>query len=84
MQGRRAALAALLHEYPIDFAVAIDRQGGRLPAKMSAFQMLGTPRLLVIDAAGALHAQFFRSLSDLAIGEVLGRLLRGSERVSDL
>ena len=42
-QGSRAALAAFLHEYRIDFPVGIDAQDERLPQTMRAYQMQGTP-----------------------------------------
>lgn len=74
-QGTRAALAAFLHENRIEFPVAIDRQAGRLPATMTAYEMQGTPTLVLIDAAGRRRAQHFGPVEDLVLGAELGRLL---------
>lgn len=74
-QGTRAALAAFLHENRIEFPVAIDRPTGRIPATMAAYEMQGTPTLVLIDAAGRRRAQHFGPVEDLQLGTELGRLL---------
>jgi hypothetical protein len=74
-QGTRAALAAFLHENRIEFPVAIDRPTGRIPATMAAYEMQGTPTLVLIDAAGRRRAQHFGPVEDLQLGAELGRLL---------
>lgn len=76
VQGGAAALAAFLHEYRIDFPVAIDRATGGVPATMDAYGLRGTPSLLLIDADGVLRAHHFGSVSDLQIGAEIGALLR--------
>ena len=74
-QGTRAALAAFLHENRIEFPVAIDRPTGRIPATMAAYEMQGTPTLVLVDAAGRRRAQHFGPVEDLQLGAELGRLL---------
>ncbi|MEP2989782.1 MAG: TlpA disulfide reductase family protein [Parasphingorhabdus sp.] len=76
-QGSRAALAAFLHEYRINFPVAIDAQdpSGRLPQTMSAYQMRGTPTTILIDQAGHLRAQHFGAVDDMQLGAEITTLL---------
>ncbi|WP_334183040.1 redoxin domain-containing protein [Novosphingobium sp.] len=74
-QGTRAALAAFAHEYRLGFPIGIDRQDGRLPATMTAYQMQGTPTLVIIDALGRRRFQHFGHVDDLTFGHVLGTLL---------
>lgn len=74
-QGTREALAAFAHEYRLTFPIGIDRQQGRLPATMAAYNMQGTPTLVVIDRAGFRRFQKFGHLDDLTLGSILGTLL---------
>jgi peroxiredoxin len=75
-QGSRAALAAFLHENRVEFPVGIDRQSGRLPATMAAYEMQGTPTIVLIDAQGRRRAQHFGPVDDLQLGTEIGRLLQ--------
>jgi hypothetical protein len=74
-QGTRAALAAFVHEYRLTFPIGIDRQDNRLPATMTAYEMQGTPTLIVIDRMGARRFQRFGHVDDLILGSILGTLL---------
>lgn len=78
VQGRTEALRAFLHEYRIDFPVAIDQAdpGSRLPATMRAYEMQGTPTLVLFDAEGNRRRQFFGSVPDLMLGAEIARLER--------
>lgn len=69
-QGTREALSAFLHEYRISFPVGIDAQSkvGELPKTMTAYEMQGTPTMLLIDRAGHLRKQAFGQLPDLSLG----------------
>ena len=69
-QGTVAALAAFVHEYRIRFPVAIDAPAvtGALPQTMSAYDIRGTPTLLLLDRAGQLRQQYFGAEPDLVIG----------------
>ncbi len=74
-QGTREALSAFLHEYRISFPVGIDAQSeaGELPKTMSAYEMQGTPTMLLIDRVGNLRKQKFGQQPDLSLGaEIMG------------
>ncbi|MCX7645772.1 MAG: TlpA family protein disulfide reductase [Rhodobacteraceae bacterium] len=73
----REALAAFLHEWRIRFPVAIDAPGtGRLPRTMEAWQLQGTPTLVLIDRQGRMRARHFGQVPDLALGAQIMALLR--------
>lgn len=69
-QGTETALRAFLHEYRIGFPVAMDMpgEGHPLPRTMAAYEMQGTPTLVLIDRAGRRRAQYFGHQADLRIG----------------
>ncbi|GAB4307374.1 MAG: redoxin domain-containing protein [Roseovarius sp.] len=73
----RDTLAAFLYEWRIRFPVAIDAPGdGALPRTMQAWQLQGTPTLVLIDAAGRMRARHFGQIGDLALGAAIMSLLR--------
>lgn len=74
-QGTRAALAAFAHEYRIGFPIGIDRQDDRIPATMRAYEMQGTPTLVIVDRHGFRRFQHFGHVEDLTLGSILGTLL---------
>ncbi len=76
-QGTRAALKAFLHEYQIHFPVAIDAPStdAGIPKTMAAYQLRGTPSLILIDREGLLRGQHFGSVSDLALGAQIMQLV---------
>ena len=76
-QGTRDALEAFLHEYRIAFPVAIDAPspGGGPPQTMTAYQMQGTPTLILIDREGRLRKQKFGMEPDLTLGAEIMSLL---------
>lgn len=77
VQGRREALAAFLHEYKIKFPVAIDEQSNdRVPKTMAAYQLRGTPTLLLIDRHGRLQRKAFGMTTDLTLGAEIMSLVR--------
>ena len=70
------SLKAFLHEYRITFPVGVDTPGeGQLPKTMAAFQMQGTPSMLIFDTAGTLRAHHFGDVSELMIGAEIATLL---------
>lgn len=71
------ALAAFLHEYRIDFPVAVDAPvaGSHSPATLQRYGMRGTPTLVLIDHQGRRRSQHFGRIDDLALGASLGVLL---------
>ena len=46
-----------------------------IPKTMAAYEMNGTPTLLVFDREGNLRLNHFGHIDDLALGAVLGELL---------
>jgi hypothetical protein len=75
---QRTSLEAFLHEYRIEFPVAIDAPdpaGGRIPLTMQAYGMQGTPTTLLIDAEGRLRRHVFGVHDDLLLGAELQTLL---------
>lgn len=82
-QGTREALAAFAHEYRLSFPVGIDQQDGHLPATMTAYNMQGTPTLVVIDRNGFRRFQQFGHVDDLTLGSILGTLLAEPLRASE-
>jgi peroxiredoxin len=71
------ALAAFLHEYRIDFPVAVDRpsEDGPVPRTMRRYGLQGTPSLLLFDRAGRLRHTLFGRIDDLRAGALIGQLL---------
>lgn len=78
------SLEAFLHEYRIEFPVAVDQAGasGPLPRTMQAYQMRGTPTLVLIDAQGRLREQHFGQVSDLVLGAQIAALMAEAEQDS--
>lgn len=79
------ALAAFLHEYRVDYPVAVDahRPGETLPQTMRAYGWRGTPSLTLIDRAGQVRLSHFGRLDDLQVGAAIGRLLAGAPIAAD-
>lgn len=70
------SLAAFLHEYQITFPVGVDAAGtDAIPMTMQAYQMRGTPSLMVIDKAGNLRNHHFGEVSQLRLGAEIATLL---------
>jgi peroxiredoxin len=80
-QGTPEALKAFLHEYRIHFPVAIDQQNdgplgaSRLPKTMQAYNMQGTPTLILIDREGYLRMHKFGGVDDLKLGAAIQALI---------
>jgi peroxiredoxin len=76
----RAALEVFLHEYRVQFPVAIDQPSatGPIPLTMESYQLRGTPSLLLIDRAGRLRQSHFGRADDMEVGAQIGRLLSES------
>lgn len=79
------ALAAFLHEYRIRFPVAVDRAADNspLPLTMQAYELQGTPSLIVIDRAGRVRLHHFGRVEDLHIGALLGQLLAEAQTADE-
>ncbi|GAA4405811.1 redoxin family protein [Quisquiliibacterium transsilvanicum] len=71
------SLQAFLHEFRVTHPVGVDAPlaGQRIPATMQAYEMQGTPTLILIDRAGRVRRQHFGQLDDLTVGAEVMRLL---------
>lgn len=77
------SLAAFLHEYRIQFPVGVDVPGtGAQPKTMEAYQMRGTPSLILIDQGGELRAHHFGEVSEMVLGAEIAMLL-GENKLGD-
>lgn len=79
---RRPALEAFLHEFRLTFPIGIDRHknGEGMPVTMEAYNMQGTPTLILIDRNGMLRKQKFGHEHDLALGaEIMSLVLEQPE-----
>jgi peroxiredoxin len=69
------SLEAFLYEYRLTFPVGVDQAGqGNMPVTMQAYQMQGTPSLILIDKQGMLRANHFGQVSELQIGAEIATL----------
>ncbi|HLS97713.1 MAG: redoxin family protein [Porticoccaceae bacterium] len=72
------SLAAFLHEYRVEFPVAVDRpaSAGPVPETMALYGMRGTPTWLLIDRQGRLRRQYFGHAEDMLLGAEVMALVR--------
>jgi peroxiredoxin len=74
------SLKAFIHEYKIEFPVAIDEPSGvksdPLPKTMRTYNLQGTPTLILLDRQGRLRKQKFGHEHDLILGAELMALMR--------
>jgi hypothetical protein len=73
-----AVLKAFLHEYQVQFPIALDQTNpnGPIPLTMERYKMRGTPSLVLIDRQGMLRKHTFGAVDDLRIGAEIGALLQ--------
>jgi len=71
------ALKAFIHEYRLSFPIGVDEADPSqpLPRTMAAWNLQGTPSLVVLDRQGGLRLKHFGHLDDLSLGAILGQLL---------
>lgn len=70
------SLNAFLQEFQVTFPVAVDAAGeGCMPQTMEAYQLRGTPSLLIIDQKGELQAHHLGQVSELQIGAEIATLI---------
>ena len=79
---RRPSLEAFTQEFRLTFPIGIDAhdEKGELPRTMAAYNMQGTPTLVLIDRQGRLRKQKFGHEHDLALGAEIQALLCERER----
>ena len=75
-----AALKVFIHEYRLQFPVGIDQPAahGSLPLTMQAYELPGTPSLVLIDRQGRIRLNHFGHIEDLALGALVGQLMTES------
>ncbi len=71
------ALKVFLHEYRIPFAVGVDAPGlaGPIPQTMQAYQLQGTPSLVILDRQGRVRLSQFGQIDDMVLGATVAQLL---------
>ncbi|WP_372022386.1 redoxin domain-containing protein (plasmid) [Tistrella mobilis] len=71
------ALTAFLHENRVTVPVGIDAPGprGPLPLTMAAWNLQGTPSLILLDRAGRVRRKTFGHVEDLRLGAEIAWLL---------
>ncbi|MFM8444840.1 MAG: peroxiredoxin family protein [Methylococcus sp.] len=71
------ALEAFIHEYRWSFPIGVDRPSASepVPHTMRAYQLRGTPSLVVIDRTGRIRQSAFGRVDDLSLGVLLGQLM---------
>lgn len=73
------ALEVFAYEYRLRFPIGIDKYAGNrrqgLPLTMGAYQMQGTPTLILIDKTGRVRLHKFGHVHDLTLGFSIGALL---------
>ncbi len=75
---QEASLRAFLHEYKVEFPVAIDHPGSDgdpIPQTMRAYGMQGTPTAVLIDHQGHIRSITFGVHDDLVLGAEIATLL---------
>jgi hypothetical protein len=67
-------LEAFIHEYRWSFPIGIDRPDGtNAPRTMQAYEMRGTPTLLLFDRQGRLRRHYLGQVDDIRLGaEICG------------
>ncbi|TAM39231.1 MAG: redoxin domain-containing protein [Burkholderiaceae bacterium] len=70
------SLAAFIHEYRLSFPIGVDRPDGQrgIPMTMRAYDMRGTPTLILLDRQGRMRQHSFGHVPDLALGAAIGML----------
>ena len=72
------ALEAFIHEYRFGFPIGVDTPGvnDRIPLTMAAYEMQGTPTLILIDRQGRLRWHQFGQVEDMAAGAAIATLMK--------
>jgi len=77
------SLAAFIHEYRLPFPIGVDRPGddGPIPHTMAAYQMRGTPTLVLIDRLGRIRRHVFGAEEDMQVGAEIAMLMAEPARL---
>lgn len=79
-----AALKVFMYEYRLDFPIGIDQADAHqdIPLTMQAYQLQGTPSMVLIDREGVIRFHHFGRCEDLHIGAMIGQLISDAAPVS--
>jgi len=79
------ALEAFVHEYGWEFPIAVDTPVGTdIPRTMAAYEMRGTPTLLLFDRQGRLRRHYFGQLDDMRLAaEVMALAIEAADAPRD-
>ena len=71
------SLEVFIHEFRLTFPIGVDRAGepGPIPNTMAAYNMRGTPTLVLIDRRGRVRKQTLGVEDDLRVGADIATLL---------
>ena len=71
------ALEVFIHEYRLTIPIGIDEAhvATSIPLTMQAYQLHGTPSLILIDRRGRVRLNHFGHIVDMALGGLIGRLI---------
>jgi peroxiredoxin len=80
-----AALTAFVHEYRWPFAIGIDKPDGKdLPKTMAAYEMRGTPTLLLFDRQGRLRRHYLGQVDDMRLSaEIMSLAIEDADATRD-
>jgi hypothetical protein len=69
-----------VHEYRFTFPIGIDNPNGEsIPKTMFAYEMRGTPTLLIYDRQGRLRRHYFGLPEDLVLGAEIAAMLLATD-----
>lgn len=64
-----AALKAFIEEHELEFPIALDKPNGNsLPKTFEAYELQGTPAILIFDRQGRLRRHYLGAVDDLRLG----------------
>ena len=72
-----AALEVFIHEYRLTIPIGIDEAqvATSIPLTMQAYQLHGTPSLILIDRLGHVRLNHLGHIDDMALGGLIGQLI---------
>ena len=72
-----ATLEAFIHEYRLTIPIGVDEAqiATSIPLTMQAYQLHGTPSLILIDRLGRVRLNHFGHMDDMALGGLIGQLI---------
>ncbi len=79
------ALEAFIHEYRWSFPIGIDEPHGKgMPKTMAAYEMQGTPTMLLFDRQGRLRRHYLGQVDDMRLAaEVMGLAIDDADAARD-